>query len=146
MPSAARGKVSRALVNTTDVFATVADIAGVDLQRVLPAGHELDSKSLLPALADPDAADGRQYAYAEIFSSSVSPPYLNHHRMIRGARWKLIEHFAGTIAARRELYDLSAAPPGLDGKNLCPCPENLGADAAAAYERLVRALPKIGGS
>ncbi len=63
--------------------------------------------------------------------------------MIRGKRWKLIEHFAGTTAARREFYDLSVAPPGRDGQNLCPCPENLDVDAAAAYERLVKALEEI---
>ena len=59
--------VSHALVNLTDLYATVADIAGVDLANTLPPNYELDSISLLPYLQDPDTPSLRKANYAEKF-------------------------------------------------------------------------------
>lgn len=55
-----------ALVNTTDVFATVAELAGVDLSATLP-GLTLDSVSFVPCLANPELSM-RDWAYAGTFS------------------------------------------------------------------------------
>jgi arylsulfatase B len=55
-----------ALVNTTDFFATVGELAGVDLSATLP-GLTLDSRSFVPCLADPRASV-RDWIYAETFS------------------------------------------------------------------------------
>ena len=90
VPTSSRGHVSRALVNTTDVYATVADIAGVDLAEVIPHELVLDSVSMLPLLADPDSASIRQYAFAEYFIPNGPGPYDRSPRAIRDDRWKLI--------------------------------------------------------
>jgi hypothetical protein len=73
--------VSAALVNATDLFATVAEIAGVDPQTVLPAGTALDSVSFAPYLGDPALPSIRQTNFSEVFlpngpdySSPVDPP------------------------------------------------------------------------
>lgn len=59
---------SRALVNTADVFATVAELAGVDLRATFP-DLEVDSVSFAPSLLDP-ALGQREWLYAESFSSN----------------------------------------------------------------------------
>lgn len=68
---------SDALVNTSDLFATVAELAGVDLAATLP-GVTLDSISFVPSLADP-AQGSRQWIYADSFSMNGAgnpPPVL----------------------------------------------------------------------
>lgn len=55
--------VSAALVQTTDLFATVAHVAGLDVRG--DAG--LDSASFLPQVVDPDHPGARAYAFAEEF-------------------------------------------------------------------------------
>lgn len=66
---------SRALVNTTDLFATVAELAGVDLAATLP-GLQLDSKSLVPILANPHWRV-RRWAFAEYFDpNGPGQPFL----------------------------------------------------------------------
>jgi arylsulfatase A-like enzyme len=57
---------SRALVCELDLFATVAELAGVDLAATLP-GLVIDSRSLVPCLADP-ARRARDWLYAESFT------------------------------------------------------------------------------
>lgn len=54
-----------ALVNTSDLFATVAELAGVDLAATLP-GVTLDSVSFAPCLANPSLSV-RQWVFAESF-------------------------------------------------------------------------------
>ncbi len=65
-----------ALVNTTDVFATIADLAGVDLSATLP-GVVLDSVSFVRCLADP-GLELREWLFAETFDQNGpgEPPAL----------------------------------------------------------------------
>ena len=60
--------VSASLVNTSDLFATVAELAGVDLAATLP-GYTLDSRSFAPCLADPRRRV-REWLYAETFTQN----------------------------------------------------------------------------
>jgi arylsulfatase A-like enzyme len=62
------GSVCDALVDVTDVFATVADVAGIDPATVLPPGVTLDGRSLLPYLADPALPSEKAYVFSELFS------------------------------------------------------------------------------
>ena len=142
--TSSRGRRSKALVNTTDVYATVADIAGVDLDEVIPHELFLDSVSVRPLLEDPDNASIRKYAFADYFKPNGPGPYDRRRRAIRDDRWKLIQR-QPRPPFRYEFYDLDNAPPGLDGDDLCPCPENLDRDERAAYERLLRELEALGG-
>lgn len=58
-------------VHVVDVFATVAEIAGIDPRKVLPKGHALDSRSLVkylrPAVDREDLDLPRRYLLAERF-------------------------------------------------------------------------------
>ena len=55
-----------ALVNATDLFATVADLAGIDLEAEGP-GVTLDSQSLVPYLENPSLASQRPWIFSEHF-------------------------------------------------------------------------------
>jgi hypothetical protein len=55
-----------ALINTTDLFATVAELAGVDLPTTLPT-TTLDSVSTVPYFSNPALESVRQTNLAEIF-------------------------------------------------------------------------------
>jgi arylsulfatase A-like enzyme len=148
VPHSSRGRTSRALVNTTDVYATVAEIAGVDLEGVFPHEFALDSVSLLPLMAEPVRVNGpRRFAYAERFKPNGPGPYVWNDRAIRDQRWKLVRSFRPNRVPVTidEFYDLDNAAPGLDGDDLCPCPENLGPDERVGYERLVRELEALSG-
>lgn len=57
---------SPVLVNTSDIFATVAELAGVDTDAALP-GVELDSTSLVPCFSNP-FRPVRDWIYAEVFT------------------------------------------------------------------------------
>ena len=46
---------------------------------------------------------------------------------------------------RSEFYDLSSAPAGTDGTDLCPCPQNLSGAALEAYRRLMKEIEAIEG-
>lgn len=147
-PKENHGRVCDALVNTTDLYATVADIAGVNLSDVLPPGHMLDSKSILPLLERPnDQRSIRQVAYTERFKPNGRPPYELWQRAVRDKRWKLVRESRRGRTVRRgeQFFDLDAAEPGEDGKNLCPCPRGLEGEALQAYRRLEKALEEISG-
>ncbi|MBK9384646.1 MAG: sulfatase-like hydrolase/transferase [Planctomycetes bacterium] len=47
------GTFCEALVDLTDIFPTVAELAGIALPAALPVGRKLDGLSLMPYLADP---------------------------------------------------------------------------------------------
>ena len=93
------GSESRAVVQSSDLFATIAEIAGV------PSSAE-DSVSLLPYLDDPTLPTTlrRPHAYAETFSPNGLGPYTSEERAIRDDRYKLIWRDGGY----EELFDLTA--------------------------------------
>lgn len=84
-----------ALVNTTDLFDTIAELAG------MPASAQ-DSISIVPYFTDPDLDSLREYAYAEAFFPHGPGPYEEYDRAIRNEHFKLIEH----LDAPDELYNL----------------------------------------
>ena len=100
------GAVSDRLVCFTDVFPTLADVAGLAMPAVVGDGH-----SLYPAFVDPDAASPRSSLVLKRDAS-----------VVRMGRWKLITHLGsgGFSAPRKEepapdgprgqLYDLDADP------------------------------------
>lgn len=66
-PVLAPGSSCDALVHVADVFATVAELAAVDLGQVLPAGYAMDSVSLAPYLSDPGQASLRTTNFSQYF-------------------------------------------------------------------------------
>lgn len=102
----APGRTTDALVNTTDLFATVLGLAGVGNLGFLPVSH--DSVSFLPLLTNSASNTGRELLYAEIFWPNGPGPYTSESRAIRDARYKLIRH--GAYPGMDELYDLLLDP------------------------------------
>jgi arylsulfatase A-like enzyme len=140
MPSGYRE--SRALVNTTDLFDTIVEIAGGVTDAV-------DSESVVPYLDDPDAVTrvrgsaGGPYIYSESFDRNEAAP--DPQRALRGdARalnaldplafdwdqdYKLVERFGV-----EELYALGEDPG--EQNDLMLAPGGLTPAAAAALEDL----------
>jgi arylsulfatase A-like enzyme len=132
------GWKSDALVHVVDLFATVADIAGVDPARLEDEEGQpiaLDGVSLLPLLANPTSTPPREEVYVDVFGPNGPGPYEIDRRMIRNERYKLIEYAHDGI---HEFYDL-------DGR-LDDGPDRMGsldAEQQEAYERLSDRLSEM---
>lgn len=100
---------SDALAYLFDLFPTICDLAGTET----PAAAE--GHSLMPSIRNPNAP-GRPYLLGA---------YKDCQRMIRDARWKLLEYRAGE-ARNTQLFDLANDPDELN---------NLAADPKFAPER-----------
>ena len=96
-PGVPSGVSSDALVNTTDVYATIVELAGASL----PDDRPLDSVSLTPYFANPGRESIRTYQLAEFFHSEYGASAGEY--AIGDGDHKLIGRYAG-----RELYDLGA--------------------------------------
>jgi arylsulfatase A-like enzyme len=96
------GREVRALVNTTDLFATTAELAGIDVTTMsLP---KLDSISLVPYLEQSQPLTLRETVYSEFFApNGFQPDYFE--RAMRNERYKLIR-----TASLEQLYDLLLDP------------------------------------
>ncbi len=93
------------LVHVTDIFASVAELAQVDLERALPE-VEFDSISLVPYLLDPSISSLRKALYSERFNpKGVGQELYVDRKAIRNRRYKLIEQLNG-----QEFYDLYLDP------------------------------------
>lgn len=148
VPAASRGRASAALVGSADIFSTVAELAGVNLRDLLPEDYIVDGISFVPLLVNPSSkAPPRHFAYSEIFKPNApGQPQETWDRAIRDARWKLVRRQNAWGAMRPDrFYDLSLAPKGRDGQDLCPCPSRLTGEALAAYERLLAEMTEISG-
>jgi arylsulfatase A-like enzyme len=107
-------------VQATDLFATVAELAGVAIDDGVPR----DSVSFAEALRDPAAAPAREVGYAEHFANES------------GAEWQRAARTGGFKLARWEggeaLFDLRTSP--VEVADLLDAP--LSAEAEAAWETL----------
>ena len=129
------GSVCDELVHTTDLFATLAEIAGIDASTALP-GVTLDSVSCLSLIEDPSGPAIRTHVYAESFTPLGIPAPASRLRAVRSLTYKLIRR-----PTRDELYDLVADPYekiNLIGVVLSP-------EQQAAYDELVTALNSYSG-
>lgn len=70
-PGVAQGS-SQALVNSTDMFLTVMEMAGIDPAETVPGRVTLDSVSFMPYLEDPSRASIRDYVYADVFAGNFA--------------------------------------------------------------------------
>ncbi len=134
------GMETDALVHLVDLFPTVAEIAGVDVQDLqveegVSAGAPvvLDGVSLLGLLEDPDGPPPRDTVYTEAFYPNGDVIHSWHSRMLRDAGWKLTrnEERGALVSEHLYRYDPGAIDEGydlLDGA--------LGAEDQEAFERL----------
>ncbi len=119
---------SSALVSTTDLFATILDLAGVEDLGSITGTTALDSQSLGFALEG--AAGGSRYILSELFGSVVAAD--KQGKTIRDAQHKLIEFSDG----RTRFYDLARDPTGASAINA----GNRTVDQQAAFDRLAGVL------
>lgn len=152
------GRRVASLVNATDLFTTILEMAGADLTTTLPTDLKHDSVSLLPALRSRSQAGGRKFAYAERFGTRTQSfrtrgarkgkrgrrgkggrkggPDRNGHA-IRDQRYKLVRLEAGQTM----FYDLATDPH--EEQNLIAGP--LSSDQRHALERLKSELRLLRG-
>jgi arylsulfatase A-like enzyme len=86
------GATTDALVHITDLFATIAEIGGVNPQALLDGSGRplaIDGRSLLPHIADPASYSPRPYLFTEGFYPNGPGPYAWRRRAVRDAEWKL---------------------------------------------------------
>lgn len=133
---ARRGSECDALVNVVDLYATVAEIACVDLDAVQPFDRPLDSISLLPFLADPKRSSLRRFNYSESFRpNGFLLPWDKDIRALRGPRFKLVRN---QYLDQDELYDLLLDP--LERQDLLHDGLPTSAEAWLNYHALRRAM------
>ena len=84
-----RGREKNLFV-TTDIYATILDVAGV------PVSHVNDSWSLKPLFTDEAASSGRTFSFSEISTGTTQRQY-----GLRDTRFKLVNNLG-----KWELYDL----------------------------------------
>jgi arylsulfatase A-like enzyme len=100
VPPQKQGSKTKGLVNTSDLFATILDLAGAQLPAQL---RPEDSISLLSYLTAPEQPSVREYVFAERFRRN-GYPFRRRMSAVRGERYKLIR--TERNAASDELYDL----------------------------------------
>jgi arylsulfatase A-like enzyme len=143
------GRESAALVNSTDIFATVAELGAADLSPI-ETDRALDSVSLLPYLRNPAAPPRRSTVFAEKFFPNRWPPEVWSYA-IRNDRYKLIRIHGTRPDERRlkghpfigrpeELYDLSLDPG--ETRNLL-AEGRLSPEAQSDYEELRTELKRL---
>jgi arylsulfatase A-like enzyme len=135
------GAETTALVHTVDIFATVAEIAGVDVNKL---GRPIDGVSFLPHIIDPGRASTRDTVYTAKHLPNGMGPYEESGAMIRDQQFKLVvDHTDGTEA--EGLYELQNGS-GLEGPNLLRGKKGVPPNAQRAYEKLKAELKRIEGS
>jgi arylsulfatase B len=98
-----QGRVSTALVNTQDLFATIVEFAGfTNWRSQIPANKPVDSKSLVPILQN-TATVARPWAFDEVFSVVPQP---KEGKTMRNIDFKLMHFDDGT----QEFYNLTNDP------------------------------------
>jgi arylsulfatase B len=124
-PGVAQGAECAALVNTTDIFASVLELSGE------PSSAE-DSVSFVPYLADPALPSQRDWVYGERVIPNGTSLITSWRRAAREERFKLHHYYNGAQLVREELYDLDADP--FESQNLLL--GSLGVDQQAGYDAL----------
>lgn len=115
---------SPALVNSTDLYATILELAG-------RRSAAEDSISFVDCLTDPDAPGTREFAFFELFRADAT--FLA--RGVRGRQYKLVQMSVfGSLT--EQLYDLKVDPG--ERFDLLPFPPPA---AEAAYRQLRQLLP-----
>ncbi len=130
------GRTSDQLINSTDLFATILELSGIDIATSAPPAIS-DSISFLPVLQDIPSQNMRQYAFSETSDprgTSISGV------TIQDGRFKLIRFALNGV---EEFYDLQADVLEID--NLLPL-DTAEIDFAlrqSKYNELVLELNKI---
>jgi arylsulfatase A-like enzyme len=88
----APGKTNDTPVHTVDLFATILDMAGINMAATVPATNVIDSETLLPFVQG--ATNLARRAFVQSFNATS--PTANDGRMLRRDGYKLIRFDSGT--------------------------------------------------
>lgn len=134
------GREHGALVAAVDIFPTIAELAGADVDRLAPPWVALDGVSLAPYLHDANQAPLRRTVMAEYFRGPTwAASQGNGFAAIRDARFKLIRWYNVGDARDEELYDLLTDP--FESRDLLA--RALQPDAQASYLALRDELDEL---
>jgi arylsulfatase A-like enzyme len=125
--------VSTALVNSTDMFMTIMEMAGIDTSHTIPKNLVLDSVSFMPYLSDPALKSVREFAYADVFSGNFAGIEEGDFTM-RNDEFKLFRN-SGTF----EFYNLKSDP--FESDNLLD--RELAGDEQAQYDTLLQRVTEL---
>lgn len=126
------GRESSHLVHSVDLFATLLNLAGANSSAVIPAGHPVDSRSLMPILRDEPFVPSESCILTENFSATLAPAVAG--RAALDGRYKLIRFDDGLSG----FYDLEADPVEKD--NLLTRGAAMDPEAQEAHDRLAAKL------
>ena len=93
-----------AVVSTVDLYATILELAGINLAATLPTDLVFDSQSFLPILTDTNYVPPEHYVLAENFNANLPDELAG--RAVRNRQFKLILFNNGV----QEMYDLLSDP------------------------------------
>jgi arylsulfatase A-like enzyme len=102
------GREVHAAVGAVDLFATIAELHGIDLRAHVPATTPLDCVGLAPYLRNPSQPPLRAHAYAELFGNGFGAA-ADRGWTIRDGRYKLVRWTQRTPPAEA-FFDLAADP------------------------------------
>jgi arylsulfatase B len=125
--------VSKALVNSTDMFLTIMEMAGIDAADTVPEQVELDSISFIPYLNDPEAESLRTFAYADRFLGNFAG-IPDAQYAVRNQEFKLVNEDDGL-----EFYNLLEDP--FEENDLLQ--SDLSEHEQASYDELTRVATEI---
>ena len=129
------GRYNDTLVNEPDLFATIQELAGINVAATVPTNVIIDSVSLLPAIKA-DVIRPTPFVIEEQFNQSATSDGVT----LRNGQFKLIHFYNHTNDVSNErLYDLSSDP--YEFTNLLTAP--LTADAQGNYYLLRRNLARF---
>jgi arylsulfatase A-like enzyme len=128
-PGIKGGRTSKALTNSVDVFATVLELAGIDVESAIPNDKGFDSVSMLPVLLDDQESTGRLFTYSDVFGRGDTPI-----KAIRNSSYKLL-----ITGEEEELYHLTLDP--YESENLLS--NDLSNESEAEYKSLQKTLAEL---
>jgi arylsulfatase A-like enzyme len=130
-----QGRTCDALINTVDLFPTIAELMGVDMRAGIGDNRTIDGVSMLPYLADPSLGALRTTVFADKFSPNGFGPYASQGWMLRDARWKLIRR----TGQADQFFDIGSQY--LEGPELVA--QGLSPEQQAAYDALAAQLDAL---